>query len=139
MINVLFTIDKKQVPQVVREKMQEHGCEWIVLNITTTRILIDAIFPSKEMAKKLKDYLVTNNYNPKLIRITKPDGLDVETLKDIETGEVTGKAEVAFDTTEYLNTMPDEIIYKADGTVLSKTRPVTPYEVHSFMGWGKRF
>lgn len=137
-INVLFTIDKKPVPQAVREKLQEHGCEWVVVNVTSTRILIDAIFPNKQLALKLKDYLVSNNYNPKLIRATKRDGIDEGMLKNEVSGEITGEAEIPFDIAGYLTAMPDEVTYKTDGTVLKKTRPVVPYETHNFMGWGKR-
>ena len=135
--NILFTIDKKPIPDNVKDKLSEYGCSWVVLNIRNNRVLIDATIPNKEVAQTLKNYFITQNFNPKLVRLTKFDGLDEGVVKD-ENGNPTGTPELPVDSTEYLDTMPDEITYNPDGTVASTQRPSSPYEFHSFMGWSER-
>jgi hypothetical protein len=128
-LSVIWIMDAEPIPDTVKERLQELGVHWHIINKRAGKLMIDAIIPTKEIAVALKDYLVEKDYNPTLVGLWKYSGGHSEEV-DAE-GVETGVPSIAFRDDLYLLGMPDE----CTGDPAVCVRPTEVYEAHQWAGW----
>lgn len=119
-MSVMWIMDQKPVPQVVKDKLEDEKVEWVVLRRAAGKMCIDAVLPDRQTVNRLKNYLVANDFNPLLVGAWNYDG----TMDD-------SAEPVVFNEARFLSCMPDICI--GDPPVCE--RPMIPKERHKFAGW----
>ena len=82
-----------------------------------------------------------SQYNPIQIGLYKQDGLPVGVelvnvgTKEEPSYEEQGTPELAFNSTEYISLMPDDVEYDNNGEVVSTSRPTVARPLSGFAGW----
>lgn len=144
-ISVMWIMDAKPVPQVVKDKLAEEGAQWFILRRAAGKVCVDAILPDRDVVDRLKTYLLANDFNPQMVAAWRLDGArDGKKWVNVGTPEAPTWSEqddpeildpVVFHEARFLSCMPDE----CDGEEPPNcVRPTVPREFHRFYGWPDR-
>lgn len=126
--------------EIFNEIMNKYFVESVKINSRNGKVLYVGIirnrfiYVEENKIDQIEAFLnEIGDKKPKKIALLKKDGYQIG-IKKVEEG-IVGEAEIAFDSAEYIELMPDEITYDKDDKILSTKRPDKVKVLANFAGW----